>query len=139
MADCARIAVEFVSERHDCHEWEVNDLPMGDVATLLRVKFWQFHCPQCDKFFTPHYAVIVPGAHATERLLERMAEMIRFSDIRNAAGILRGGGEDPGRAGITDFVQRQRLRRGPKPPKPVLSLGIDELSLKKSTANSAAC
>jgi len=124
-------------QRHDCYEQEVSDLPMGAVATILRVKFWQFHCRKCDKFFTPHYAGIVPGAHATERLLERMAAMIRFSDIRNAAKFF-GVAEKTLENWYYPFLERQRLHPA-QGTQPVVSLGIDELSLKKSTGNSAAC
>jgi len=124
-------------QRHDCYEQEVRDLPLGTMATILRVKFWQFHCPHCAKFFTPHYAVIVPGAHATERLLERLAEMIRFSDISNAARFF-GVAEKTLENWYYEFVERQRLAPAPA-TQAVVSLGIDELSLKKSTGNSAAC
>jgi len=125
------------ARRHDCYEQEVRDLPLGAMATILRVKFWQFHCPHCDKFFTPHYAVIVPGAHATERLLERMAEMVRFSDISNAARFF-GIAEKTLENWYYEYLERQRLAPA-HGTQPVVALGIDELSLKKSTGNSAAC
>lgn len=124
-------------ERHECREWEVRDLPLGVMATILRVRFWQFRCEHCDKFFTPHYAVIAPGAHATERLLERMAEMVGFSDIRNAAGFF-GVAEKTLEGWYYEFLERKRQAPA-EGVKPVGSLGIDELSLKKSTGSSAAC
>jgi transposase len=124
-------------ERHECHEWEVKDLPMGAMTTILQVRFWQFRCEDCDKFFTPHYAMIAPGAHATERLLERMAEMVGFSDVSNAARFF-GVAEKTLERWYYEFLERKR--RGPaQGGKPVGSLGIDELSLKKSTGNSVAC
>jgi transposase len=124
-------------ERHECHQWEVKDLPMGNMATILLVRFWQFRCPACDKFFTPHYAAIAPGVHATERLLERMAEMVGFSDIRNTAGFF-GMPEKTLEGWYYEFLERKRERQA-QGVKPVRSLGIDELSLKKSTDSSAAC
>ena len=124
-------------ERHGCHQWEVRDLPMGSMATILLVRFWQFRCEDCDKFFTPHYAMIVPGAHATERLLERMADLVGFSDIRNAAGFF-GVPEKTLENWYYEFLERKRQAPA-EGVKPVGSLGIDELSLKKSTGSSAAC
>ena len=123
-------------QRHECHEWEVRDLPMGAMATILLVRFWQFRCEDCGKFFTPHYAVIASGAHATERLLERMAQMVGFSDIRNVAGFF-GVAEKTLESWYYEFLERRRQAPA-QGAKPVGSLGIDELSLKKSTGSSAA-
>jgi len=130
---CGRVC----GERHECHEWEVRDLPMGAMATILLVRFWQFRCEECDKFFTPHYAVIAPGAHATERLLERMAQMIGFSDIQNVAGFF-GVAEKTLEGWYYELLKRKG-QAAAEGAKPVRSLGIDELSLKKSTGSSAAC
>jgi len=124
-------------ERHGCHQWEVRDLPMGSMATILLVRFWQFRCEDCDKFFTPHYAMIAPSAHATERLLERMADLVGFSDIRNAAGFF-GVPEKTLESWYYEFLERKRQAPA-EGIKPVASLGIDELSLKKSSGSSAAC
>jgi transposase len=123
-------------QRHECREWEVKDLPMGSMATTLRVRYWQFQCAGCGKFFTPHYQGIAAGTHATERLLERMAEMIRFSDIRNTAEFF-GVAEKTLENWYYQFSQRRQQARSAEAG-PVRSLGIDELSLKKSTGNSAA-
>lgn len=123
-------------QRHECHEWEVKDLPLGSVATTLIVRYWQFQCVDCGKFFTPHYQGIAVGAHATERLLERMAEMIRFSDIRNTAEFF-GVAEKTLENWYYALLERRQQARTAE-AQPVRSLGIDELSLKKSTANSAA-
>lgn len=132
---CKRVC----DERHECHEWEVRDLPMASFTTTLMVRFWQFRCGACDKFFTPHYEAIAPGTHATERLLERMAEMLRCSDIRNTATFF-GVAEKTLENWYYDFLQRRReTAAGAAAGQPVRSLGIDELSLKKSTGSSAPC
>jgi hypothetical protein len=60
--------------------------------------------------------------------------MIRFSDIANAAAFL-GVAEKNLERWYYDYVQRQ-ARRLPADGKPIKSLGIDELSLKKSTGSS---
>jgi transposase-like protein len=109
---------------------------MGHWATTLVVRFWQFRCAPCNKFFTPHYRAIAPGVHATERLLERMAEMVRFSDLRNTAGFF-GVPEKTLENWYYEFLERKRTTA--EGSKPLRSLGIDELSLKKSTASSAPC
>ncbi len=130
---CGRVC----DQRHECHQWAVRDLPIGSMATMLEVRFWQFHCADCEKFFTPHYAEIAPGTHATERLLERMTEMVGFSDIRNTAKFF-GVAEKTLESWYYPFLERKRQRPAEE-IKPVRSLGIDELSLKKSTGSSAAC
>jgi len=130
---CGRVC----DRRHECHQREIRDLPMGRMASILVVRFWQFHCTDCDKFFTPHYTEIAPGAHATERLLERMAEMVGFSDIRNTADFF-GVAEKTLENWYYEFLERKR-QNPPGNVKQVRSLGIDELSLKKSTGSSAVC
>src|SRR5947209_5588904 len=63
----------------------VNDLSLGPQAVELIIRVYQFACPHCGRFFTPHYAAFALGAHATERFLEQAARLIRFSDVANAA------------------------------------------------------
>ena len=79
-----------------------------------------------------------PGRMPRSGLLERMAEMIGFSDIRNVARFF-GVSEKTLEHWYYEFVERQRKRRCRRRPEPIRSLGIDALSLKKSTASSARC
>jgi transposase len=124
-------------DRHICHDRVIADLPMGGCRTELVVQLSQFRCPACDKFFTPHFMALAEGAHATERLLERLAELASHSDITTAAGFF-GIAEKTAEGWYYQYLERKR-----KEPaahlQPVRSLGIDELSLKKDTGNSAAC
>jgi transposase len=124
-------------ERHESHEREILDLPIGRCLTKLNLRLWQFHCGPCARFFTPHYQAIAEGTHATERLLERMAEMIGFSDIRNAARFF-GVAEKTLERWYYEFLERKR-KHSEAANQPIRSLGIDELSLKKSTDSSARC
>jgi len=124
-------------ERHDGDDRAVVDLPLGGWRTELIVRLWQFHCSRCDRYFTPRYAALAEGAHATERLLERMAELAGRSDICTAAQFF-GLPEKTVEGWYYDYVERQR-RQPRRQLQPVRSLGIDELSLKKSTANSVPC
>lgn len=124
-------------ERHLCHDRVIADLPMGGSATELVVQLAQFHCPACDKFFTPHFAVLAEGAHATERLLERLAELGSRSDVATAARFF-GIPEKTAEGWYYSYLERRRQTPAPH-LQPVRSLGIDELSLKKDTGNSAAC
>ena len=122
--------------RHEHHdECAVTDLPMASFATTLVVRVWQFYCGRCGKFFTPHYEAITAGVHVTERCLERMADMIRFSDIRNTAQFF-GVAEKTLEHWYYAFLERQAQAPGAADAarKPVESLGIDELSLKKTPA-----
>jgi transposase len=126
-------------ERHLCRDREIRDLPMGGCRTELVVRLWQFHCPACDTFFTPRLAALAEGAHATERLLQRLAELAGHGDLATAARFF-GLAEKTAEGWYYDYLERRR-----KDPaatshlQPVRSLGIDELSLKKGTGNSAAC
>src|ERR1035437_1073814 len=130
---CGRIS----EERHECHQREILDLPIGRCLTKLKLRRWQFHCGHCRRFFTPHYQAIAAGTHATERLLERMVGMIGFSGIRNA-GRFFGVAEKTLEHWYYEFLERKR-KRSQETKEPIRSLGIDELSLKKSTDSSAAC
>lgn len=126
-------------ERHLCRDRTIADLPMGGCRVELIVRLWQFRCGACDKFFTPRFAALADGAHATERLLERLAELAGRSDVATAARFF-GVAEKTAEGWYYDYLERKR-----KDPaaaahlQPVQSLGIDELSLKKDTGNSAAC
>ena len=131
---CRRVS----GERHVCRDRTVMDLPMGGWRTELVVRLWQYRCPACDRFFTPGFAALAEGAHATERLLERLEELIARSDVCAAArffGIAEKTAEK--------WYYQHRKHKQERPPQPALepirSLGIDELSLKKDTGSSAAC
>jgi transposase len=124
-------------ERHQCYDRIVADLPMGDQRVELVMRLSQFRCPDCDKFFSPRFAALAEGAHATERLLERLAELASHSDLAMAARFF-GIPEKTAQGWYYQYLKR--LQKQPTPHlKPVRSLGIDELSLKKDTGNSAAC
>jgi hypothetical protein len=115
----------------------IADLPMTGWGTELIVRLWQFHCAACDRFFTPGFAALAEGTHATERLLERLAELVDRSDVSSAAlffGL-------PQKTVEGWYYQHAKAKQSqPRPQlEPVRSLGIDELSLKKDTGNSAAC
>ena len=127
----------LTDQRHVCHDRVIADLPMGGHRVELTVRLWQFHCSACDKFFTPRLAALADSAHATERLLERLAELASGSDLTTAARFF-GIAEKTAEGWYYPYLERKR-----KEPaahlQPVRSLGIDELSLKKSTGNSAVC
>ena len=123
-------------ERHACHDRRVRDLPMGGCAVNLTVRQWQFHCGACGKYFTPRLQSLAEASHATERLLERLVELAGRSDVKTAARFF----DLPEKT--TQSWYYQHLQRRDKAPvsglSPVQSLGIDELSLKKDAASSAA-
>jgi transposase len=122
-------------ERHLCRDRVITDLPMGGWRTELVVRLWQYRCMACDRFFTPSFAALAEGAHASERLLERLAELIDRSDISSAASFF-GLPEKTVEGWYYEYVKAKQSQ--PRPQlEPVRSLGIDELSLKKDTGNSA--
>jgi transposase len=124
-------------ERHVCHDRVVADLPMGGQRVELTIRLSQFHCSPCDKFFTPRFAALAEGAHATERLLERLAELASHSDVATSARFF-GIPEKTAEGWYYQYLERKQKEPAPH-LQPVRSLGIDELSLKKDTGNSAAC
>ncbi len=128
---CARLT-DTVHRRLDSDP--IRDLPHGPQAVVLILRASQFHCEVCDRYFTLPCPHIAPGAHATERFLEQAAKLIRFADLANAAHFL-GVPEKTLERWYYDYVER--LKHAPATNlKPITSLGIDELSLKKNTVNS---
>lgn len=113
----------------------IQDLPVGDKTVELTVRVDQFECQHCERCFTPPIPFLAEGAHATERFLERAAQLIRKGDVANAAQFL-GVPEKTLENWYYDYVERQQKKMGPSAPKPIRRLGIDELSLKKSTGSS---
>jgi transposase len=127
-------------ERHACHERRVADLPMGSWRVELVVRLWQFRCRACDAYFTPRFGALAEGAHATERLLERLAELASHSDVATAARFF-GLPEKTAEGWYYAYLERREIERqtGASALEPVRSIGIDELSFKKDIAGSAAC
>ena len=132
---CGRLC----DERHLCRDRKVTDLPMGGWGTELVVRLWQFRCEGCERFFTPHFTALAEGAHATERFLGRLAELAGRGDVSMAAGFF-GIPEKTAEEWYYGHVEQKRSeQQSRRELKPVRSLGIDELSLKKDTGSSAAC
>src|SRR5215211_2274869 len=113
----------------------VSDLPHGPQAVELVFRTAQFRCERCECFFTPACPHVAPGAHATERFLEQAAKLIRFADVANAAAFL-GVPEKTLSRWYYDYAQRRLGEPPAEAARPIKSLGIDELSLKKSTGSS---
>ena len=134
VAACPRCghACEGVHRRHESSP--VKDLPLGEQAVELIVRTPQFRCERCDTFFTPTYSALAHGAHASERFLAQAAKLIRFSDIANVA-VFFGVAENTLTRWYYDYVERQQ-KDPPANLRPIKSIGIDELSLKKSTGSS---
>lgn len=113
---------------------QIKDLPIGEYAVELKVRVGQFTCQHCDRAFTPPVPFLAEGAHATERFLERAAELIRSSDVANVAKFYGLSEQTLGRW-YYDYVERcQNPSSNLSSPtlKPIRRIGIDELSLKKN-------
>src|SRR5277367_4563392 len=107
----------------------IRDLPISKYAVELHVRIHQFECATCGQTFTPPVAFLAEGAHATERFLERAAELIRTSDVANAAAFL-GVPERTLGDWYYHYLQR-RQPAGQQKLKPIRRLGIDEVSFTK--------
>ena len=123
-------------EVHQTRDRErIVDLPISGYAVELKVRACQFLCELCGVAFTPDVPFLAEGAHATERFLERAAQLIRSSDVANVATFY-GLPEQTLARWYYDYVERRRTTSS-KPLKPINRIGIDELSLKKNIGNSS--
>jgi transposase len=113
----------------------IKDLSISKNTVHLNVRVLQFECLSCGQHFTPTVPFLAQGAHATERFLERAAQLIRTSDVANAAAFL-GVPERTLGDWYYDYLQRRPHPSGQQ-PKPVRRLGIDELSLKKNSSTTS--
>ena len=114
----------------------IRDLPLSQYAVELHVRILQFDCATCGQTFTPPLPFLAEGAHATERFLARAAELIRTSDVANAAAFL---GVPERTLGDWYYLYLQRRQPpGNQQLKPVRRLGIDELSVKKKPSQFVA-
>jgi len=129
---CQRVSEEV----HQTRTREaIKDLPLSNYAVELKVRVPQFACERCGCTFTPPIPFLSEGAHATERFLERSAELIRNSDVANAAAFY-GVPERTLGTWYYDYLQCRQAACA-QPPKPTRRIGIDELSLKKNIGSSS--
>lgn len=91
----------------------------------------QFWCGCCARAFRPKLPEVADGAQATERFLARAAELSRVGDITQTAAFLRVPATSLARW-YDAWGERQRRAEA----QPITSLGIDEVSLKKSPGSS---
>ncbi len=115
---------------------DIADLPIGTRAVVLTVRVGQFECPHCQQCFTPPIDFLADGAHATERLLERAAELIRSADVANAARFFRLP-EKTLERWYYEYVERRQRQAATTAAGTIRKIGIDELSLKKDTDSSS--
>ena len=128
---------QVTADRHKCYDRRVSDLPMSGWQTELVVTLFQFKCGDCRKYFTPRYrGLSADGAHATERFLERLADFATHGDVAGAAKFL-GIAEKTAEDWYYDYLRRKQ-KEPSKDLQPIVSMGIDEISLKKDSASSAA-
>ena len=113
---------------HSTGDHDVLDLPLLECRTELLVRAPPYRCDTCRRFFTPHYAAIAEGMHATVRLLERMGQLVKHGDVAAAAAFFRIP-EKTAERWYYEYAGHHRAARSPV--KPITCLGIDELSVKK--------
>lgn len=130
---CQRVS-EDIHRR--CDSERVRDLAIGERAVELTVRTYQYWCNFCDRAFTPPTPGVAPGGHATVRFLEQARQLIRFSDIANVADFLGVPASTLGRW-YYDYLEQRHQEPVNPAAQPIRQVGIDELSLKKSTASSS--
>ena len=130
--DCSRPCDSWHQKR-----WLENivDLPLGGRPVCLKVRVFQYQCEHCGRTWTPHCPIVGEGTWATTRLIARAAELVRRSDVANAAAFF-GIPEKTLERWYYDYVECQKTAADAT-AQPIRSLGIDELSLKKSTVSSS--
>lgn len=114
----------------------IRDLPLGPYAVDLTVRVGQYSCDRCKKSFTPPTDFLAEGSRATERFLERAAELIRHSDLLNVARFFSVP-EKTLERWYYGYAERSQRTAAAKSPGVIRRIGIDELSLKKSTGSSS--
>ena len=112
------------------------DLPIGTKTVELTLRVGQFACESCGTCFTPPIDFLAEGTHATERLLRKAAELIRNSDVANAARFFAIPEKNLERW-YYDYLERLQQHAAKAPQSPIRRIGIDELSLKKGTDSSS--
>lgn len=130
--DCAKVTETIHQTRN---RDRIRDLSISGYTVDLEVRVLQFQCDHCGACFTPAVPFLAEAAHATERFLEHAAQLVRRSDVANAAAFL-GIPERTMGHWYYDYLQR-RPQPGDQKLQPVRRLGIDELALKKSTGNTS--
>lgn len=130
--DCGRACNSWRQKR-----WIENvvDLPLGGRPVSLKVRVFQYECEHCGRLWTADSPIIAPGTWATCRLVERAAELVRHSDVANAAAFF-GIPQKTLERWYYQHIERQKATTDTA-ARPIRSIGIDELSLKKSTASSS--
>jgi transposase len=114
----------------------IYDLPLGPHRVALIVRVNQYECDHCSQAFTPPIPFLAEGAQATERFVTHAASLIRISDVANTARML-GVPERTLEAWYLAWVERQHSTSPAPPLKPIRHIGIDEISLKKSSGSSS--
>jgi transposase len=105
---------------------------VADRAVILTVRVSQFWCGRCGRAFTPKLPEVAEATHATERFLARAAELIRFGDLTQMAAFLRVPATSL-EWWYYAWVERQACAEA----QPITAMGIEELSVKKSTGSSS--
>ena len=124
---------ETIKQRR--HRERISDLPIGCRTVELTVRVGQFARDRCGTCFTPPIDFLADGAHATERLLRRAADLIRNADVASAARFFAIPERNLGRW-YYDYLERHQQQTAKAPGPPIRRIGIDELSLKKGTGSS---
>lgn len=124
---CGRLCEEV----HQRRPRELIDLPMANRPVVLLAEVLQFSCPACRRAFTPPLPGVGEGTYATERFLQRAVELVRLGTVLGAAALLKVP-EKTLERWYCDYVRRPP----PRPPRPIRTIGIDELALKKNIGSS---
>lgn len=122
-----------------CDRWhqkrwikDVVDLPLGDQPVRLKVRVFQFDCEHCGRIWTPKSLLFPPGmsGKVTGRFLNQAAALIERADISGVAafyGIPRKTLE----RWYYQWLEQPAELSDEDEAKPIRSIGVDELSLKK--------
>jgi transposase len=129
--NCGRPSESWQQKRWLKNVW---DLPVGGRPVRLKVRVFQYACEDCGHRWTPASPIVEPGTWATCRLVERAAELVRHAEVASAAQFF-GIPEKTLERWYYQYVERQNTQANAA-AQPIRSLGIDELSLKKSTVSS---
>lgn len=133
--DCGRPS----ADRHQTRDRErIHDLPIGDSRVELTLRTLQYECPACRRCFTPPPPRRAGGRDACYRAV---SGALRPTDPHGrhpqCCGVLRPAREGPGAVALRFSGAAAESDGAGRGERPIRSIGIDELSVKKGGAVSS--
>ena len=107
---------------------EVRDLPISGKKVFLQITERQFHCPDCDRYFTEQFSFVEKNGHYTSRYCKHLYLQIKQSSIQQVIVLedicWKTANKIFNRIAHKKDSSTERFKR-------VRYIGIDEFAIKK--------